>query len=412
MERESPIRLLKGRGKASRLNLLQPVAIPVGKAAGHDLPHANGIVPLGPTFGRSDMRIRFPLIAVVVALAFWAGTGIASAGQRVALAIGVSAYQSSPLPSPVKDASEVANALASFGFDVTLVRDPDSAQFKAAVDAFVAKARGASAAVVYFSGHGIQVNGEVYMMASDTRLDRPDIFQRDDFTVNGIVDRLQAAGVDFKFVIVDACRSNPFLEAGGRSALAAANAGRAERRSPATNTLVSFSSASGQNSQDWGTSIGLSLYTAALLDVMKRNDRIDVRDLTQQARVAVQDYIARQGGNAQMPWEGSSLMRAVHLERSHAGTVTAYRPDRRQFAERVDPAPRRAPEIAPQADADRSPSAEARRTRPDQPRRNAPDAGGDLNYDASLDRVAGMFNGSKPRGQMNRRMRDMAAIED
>ena len=358
------------------------------------------------------MRSRFPLIAVLVALVFWAGTGIASAGQRVALAIGVSAYQSSPLPSPVKDASEVANALASFGFDVTLVRDPDSAQFKAAVDAFVTKARGASAAVVYFSGHGIQVNGEVYMMASDTRLDRPDIFQRDDFTVNGIVDRLQAAGVDFKFVIVDACRSNPFLEAGGRSALAAANAGRAERRSPATNTLVSFSSASGQNSQDWGTSIGLSLYTAALLDVMKRNDRIDVRDLTQQARVAVQDYIARQGGNAQMPWEGSSLMRAVHLERSHAGTVTAYRPDRRQFAERADPAPRRAPEIAPQADAGRSQSAEARRANPDQPRRNIPDAGGDLNYDASLDRVAGMFNGSKPRGQMNRRMRDMAAIED
>lgn len=350
------------------------------------------------------MRSRLSLMTLLAVLVLCAGTGMARAGQRVALAIGVSAYQSTPLPSPTRDASEVANALAAYGFDVTLVRDPDSAAFRAAVDAFVAKARGASAAVVYFSGHGIQVNGEVYMIASDTRFDRPDLFQRDDFTVNGIVDRLQAAGVDFKFVIVDACRSNPFLDAGDRSALAATNAGRAERRSPATNTLISFSSASGQNSQDWGSSIGLSLYTAALLDVMKRSDRIDVRDLTQQTRVAVQDYIARQGGNAQMPWEGSSLVRTVFLERSHSGTVTAYRPDRRQFAGRARDGEARRPsphlaETPPPAVSGRS-------------RRTTPEVDGDLRYDSSLDRVAGAFSHSKPRGQLNRRLRDMAAMED
>ncbi|MGL4285211.1 MAG: caspase family protein, partial [Phreatobacter sp.] len=211
------------------------------------------------------MRSRSLIVALLTALSLVLPASGAFAGERVALAIGVSAYHSSPLPSPVKDATEVAQTLAGFGFSVTLAKDPNSEDFKAAVDAFVTKARGAEAAVVYFSGHGLQVNGEVYMMASDTRSDRPEMFQRDDFTVNGILDRLQAAGVDFKFVIVDACRGNPFLDANGRTALATANAGRAERRRPATNALVSFSSASGQLSQDWGGSIGLSLYTSALL---------------------------------------------------------------------------------------------------------------------------------------------------
>lgn len=273
------------------------------------------------------MRSRSLIVALLAALSLVLAAPRAFAGERVALAIGVSAYRSSPLPSPVKDATEVAQTLAGFGFSVTLAKDPNSEDFKAAVNAFVAKARGAEAAVVYFSGHGLQVNGEVYMMASDTRADRPEIFQRDDFTVNGILDRLQAAGVDFKFVIVDACRGNPFLDADGRTALATANAGRAERRRPATNALVSFASASGQLSQDWGGSIGLSLYTSALLEVMRRNERIEVRDLTQQTRALVEQRVASRGASAQNPWEGSSLVRPIHFERRAAGPVVAFLAD-------------------------------------------------------------------------------------
>ncbi|MFN3855797.1 MAG: caspase domain-containing protein [Phreatobacter sp.] len=279
------------------------------------------------------MRNRSSMVALLAALVLTLSTYAASAGQRVALAIGVSTYQDSPLPSPARDAAEMARALADFGFDVTLVQNPDAKAFRAVVDAFIARARGASAAVVYFSGHGLQVNGEVYMMPSDARVDHPDFFSRDEYTVNGIVDRLQAAGVDFKFVIVDACRSNPFVTASGRSALATANAGRAERRMPATNTLISFSSAAGQNAQDWGSSIGLSLYTAALLEVMRASDRIEVSALTRQARALVQDYVARHRAEAQTPWEGSSLMRPIHLERGLPGAVAALpqatpRPDR------------------------------------------------------------------------------------
>ena len=274
---------------------------------------------------------RHNLIVAFLALLSVAMATAASAGERVALAIGISAYRSQPLPSPVRDATEVADALSRYGYQVTLAKDLNAEDFRAAIAAFIQRARGAEAAIVYFSGHGIQVNGEAYMLASDTRMDRTEAFLRDDFTVNGILDRLQAAGVDFKFVIVDACRNNPFLNADGRPTMAIANAGRAERRRPVTNALVSFASASGQSSQDWGRSIGLSLYTSALLDVMRRNTRIEVRDLTLQTRVLVEQRVAARGGTAQNPWEGSSLTRAMHLERGgEGGSIVAYRPGRRQ----------------------------------------------------------------------------------
>lgn len=305
------------------------------------------------------MRRHHLIVALVACLSVAMATA-ASAGERVALAIGISAYRSQPLPSPARDATEVADALSRYGYQVTLAKDLNSEDFRAAVSAFVAKARGAEAAIVYFSGHGVQVNGEVYMLASDTRMNHPEAFQRDDFTVNGILDRLQAAGVDFKFVIVDACRNNPFLGADGRVPAAIANAGRAERRRPVTNALVSFASASGQPSQDWGRSIGLSLYTSALLDVMRRNPRIEVRDLTLQTRVLVEQRIASRGGNAQNPWEGSSLTRPMHLvQGGEGGSVVAYRPGRRQdYADaeaggRYQPHRERAvPRMARPADAD------------------------------------------------------------
>lgn len=329
------------------------------------------------------MRSRSHMVALLAALVLTLSTYAASAGQRVALAIGVSTYQVSPLPSPARDAAEMARALSGFGFDVTLVQNPDSQAFRTAVDAFIAKARGASSAVVYFSGHGLQVNGEVYMMASDAQVDHPDFFRHDQYTVNGIVDRLQAAGVDFKFVIVDACRSNPFVTANGRSALATANAGRAEQRRPATNTLISFSSAAGENSQDWGTSIGLSLYTAALLDVMRANDRIEVRELTQQARVLVQQYVARHRAEAQTPWEGSSMMRPVHLERGSPGAVATMPQDGR----RAEAAPQGTPRPAP-----------ARPAPARDPARTSPAAGHGTSLLAQLAEVLAQQSGSGLRG--------------
>lgn len=304
------------------------------------------------------MRMRSFAIACLVAATTFLSSASADAGQRVALSIGVSNYvANNPLGSPVRDATEVAQALAGFGFDVTLVRDPTNAMLNAAVDAFIARARGADAAVVYFSGHGMQLNGEPYLLATDTRVTRPDQLRNEVVAVNDIVDRLQAAGVGFKFVIIDACRNNPYARNGG-NALNLANVGLAEGRQPVSNALVTYASASGQVSQDWNGRIGMSLYTAALLDVMRRHQSIDVRDLTIQARlITEQQSIA--AGRPQNPSEVSSLNQIVRLVRAPGRVVAANDNELAAAGARrpVQQAGRTTPDAAPGAPTRRAPPA-------------------------------------------------------
>lgn len=263
---------------------------------------------------------------VLVLLAVLASAGQAFAGGRVALAIGVSNYQDHEmhLSSPVKDARAIGEALTRFGFDVTLVQDPTSDSMREALDAFLLKAKGADMAVVYFSGHGLQVNGEAYLIPADDGFDRPDGLRRDHLAVASIVEKLEGAGAAFKFVIVDACRSNPYLNRG--RAMLEANLGRAEQHRVAQNAMVAFASAPGQNSQDWASSLGLSLYTAALVDVLRQSDHIDVRDVVLKTRILVEAKVRQAGAEPQMPWEEASLMRPITFDVSAPGRMQPFAP--------------------------------------------------------------------------------------
>jgi len=262
-------------------------------------------------FKRSVLGAITALLIIVVAPS-------AFAVKLVALSIGVSGYPGNAyLPSPVKDATLVAESLADFGFQVRLVKDPDLATLKDEVEAFIAAARGAEVAIIYFSGHGIQVNGEAYMMPRDETAN-------DSMAIGRLVERLDKAGVVFKFVIVDACRNNPYLDRDGKPrGNAGINAGAAERRQMGSHSLVTFASAPGQSAQDWGSKVGYSLYTAAFVQTLKKYSRIEVQQLTQQTRALVRSVTVDAGKEAQDPWESSSMLRAVYFERMAGGAVVA-----------------------------------------------------------------------------------------
>jgi uncharacterized caspase-like protein len=261
-------------------------------------------------FTRSVLGALTALLVIVVSPA-------AFAAKLVALSIGISGYEGKNyLSSPVKDATLVAESLADFGYQVRLVKDPDLATMKDEVDAFIEAARGADVAIVYFSGHGLQVNGEAYLVP---RVGRPG----ESTAVSRIVERLNRAGVVFKFVIVDACRNNPYLDQDGNAREGAGvNAGAAERRQLGSHSLVAFASAPGQSAQDWGKHIGYSLYTAAFVDTLRKYQRIEVQQLMQQTRALVRS-VSVKNGDAQDPWENSSMVRAVYFERVGGGSVNA-----------------------------------------------------------------------------------------
>jgi formylglycine-generating enzyme required for sulfatase activity len=141
------------------------------------------------------------------------------AAERVALVIGNSAYselaQSMQLSSPKNDATDVADALRSLGYTLINggpIMDASRDAITTATEQFATAARDAEAAVFYFSGHGIQVGDDNYLLPSDTpklnglsMLKNRAVLLRDSVMV-----ALEEAGAASKVIILDCCRDNPF----------------------------------------------------------------------------------------------------------------------------------------------------------------------------------------------------------
>jgi len=139
----------------------------------------------------------------------WAMT--AQADQRIALVIGNNAYEfASPLVNARGDAETLSDTLSKLDFDVVEQFDADLTATGRAVDQFVVRAKDAEIAVVYFSGHGVELFGKNYLLPVD--VDPNQVDEPKDLGINltRLSDRLEAAGVPRFILIVDACRNSPF----------------------------------------------------------------------------------------------------------------------------------------------------------------------------------------------------------
>lgn len=144
---------------------------------------------------------------------------VAENGARVALVIGCGKYaklsEGSQLTSPVLDAADVASALAKLGYTIVTggpVTDAGREAFLTATEKFAAQARGASSAVFYFSGHGVQVADDNYLLPSDTpKLSGTSVLKnRAVLLRDSVMVALEEAGAKNKIIILDCCRDNPF----------------------------------------------------------------------------------------------------------------------------------------------------------------------------------------------------------
>ncbi|WP_413988713.1 caspase family protein [Labrys okinawensis] len=182
-----------------------------------------------------------------------AGTpgAMASPGRRVALVIGNSAYQAvARLPNPAQDADLVGAALRQAGVqDVTIAHDLDRSAMVAALRGFADKADGADWAIIYYAGHGIEVDGTNYMIPVDARLagdrDVPD----EAVSLDRLLSAIQGAR-KLRLVVLDACRNNPFVvQMKLASARRAIDRGLS-RIEPANATLVAYAAKEGTTALD------------------------------------------------------------------------------------------------------------------------------------------------------------------
>jgi hypothetical protein len=131
--------------------------------------------------------------------------------RRVALVIGNSAYRNAPaLPNTVNDAKDMAASLRKVGFEVVDGVDLDKRGMDEALTRFARLARDADAVMFYYAGHGLQFNGENYLVPVEARVDDEVSVQYETTRLNDVVTALGfAKGV--KIMVLDACRNNPFV---------------------------------------------------------------------------------------------------------------------------------------------------------------------------------------------------------
>ncbi len=162
-------------------------------------------------------RRAFQLLATAL-VAGCVGGAQAPASKRVALVIGNSAYENAPaLVNPANDAADMCAALGRLGFRTLCHTDlRDRAEFEARVAEYVAALDGASAGVVYYSGHGVQAGNANFLIPTKVQLkslqDNP---TRVLYPVDELFDRLRAATPRFQMVVLDACRTDLFGAAPG-----------------------------------------------------------------------------------------------------------------------------------------------------------------------------------------------------
>jgi uncharacterized caspase-like protein len=131
--------------------------------------------------------------------------------KRLALVIGNDSYQhADPLGNARADARAVADALKATSFKVTLKQDVGLQAMKEALRTFKNEVAGGDEVVFYYAGHGVQLDGNNYMIPVDTAGDSADQLKDDSVSLQRVLDDMQDQKARFTLAIIDACRDNPF----------------------------------------------------------------------------------------------------------------------------------------------------------------------------------------------------------
>ena len=288
--------------------------------------------------GRKAVR---SLGTAVLALVVLATPTVVLADGRVALVVGNSTYAHiGRLPNPDNDARDMSAALRRLGFEVTTELDADRVELTEALRAFTRQSAGADVSLVFYAGHGIEMDGVNYLVPVDAQLERDVDVRFETVTVDDLL--VSTSGASLRLVILDACRNNPLARSMQRTAATRTVSGGSfadlNEDLLGDETLVAYAAAAGTTAAD-GRGRN-SPYTAALLSHLETPLEIGLLF----RRVRAQVLAATNG--AQRPHEYQSLVGEHYLTRtlatSASTTVSAAIP--------ADPAPVDPPPDPPEID--------------------------------------------------------------
>lgn len=236
---------------------------------------------------------------------------VAQAGTapKVALVIGNATYpdDSKPLTAPIKDARAVAEELRKAGFDVVLGENLTKQKLRAALDSFKSKIKSGSAALLFFSGYGIQTAKQSYIIPVDAQIWTEGEVRRDGTSIESILTEMNAAGATVKLVVIDAARRNPF-----ERRFRGYSAGLASLNAPA-GTLTMYSAATDKVASD--SEADRSVFVEEFLKGV-RSANLSAEAVFNNTRMGV----SRASRNEQVPWVSSSLVDEFYFGRTQVAT--------------------------------------------------------------------------------------------
>lgn len=237
-------------------------------------------------------------------------------GRRIALVIGNGAYQNAPqLTNPANDARLIAQDLRDMGFEVSHGVDLDRAAMTKLIADFLRAAATANTAVLYYAGHGVQIDGQNYLLPVDVKFAGASDLTSEMTDVSTILAGLDD-GIRANIVILDACRDNPLAQkaaqpaAPGRSITVptglASPSSLGKGSTSGAGTLLAFATAPGDVALDGdGADSPFSLALARHIST----PGLEVQQMLTRVRAEV---VASTKGK-QVPWSNSSLLGEVYL---------------------------------------------------------------------------------------------------
>ena len=231
-----------------------------------------------------------------------------SAPEKIALVIGNSAYAHiGRLPNPASDAADMEAALGRLGFEVASATDVDLAGLNEALRAFARRSAGVDVALVFYAGHGMEMDGVNYLLPVDARLERDTDVAYETVPLERVLRATEGAAL--RVVILDACRNNPLAAAmqtrNPTRSMSRGAFGALDERHLGDEMLVAYAAAEGTVAED-GTGRN-SPYTTKLLAHLEQP--LEIGTLFRRVRAGVLE--ATDG--RQRPHEYQSLLQEHYL---------------------------------------------------------------------------------------------------
>jgi formylglycine-generating enzyme required for sulfatase activity len=235
---------------------------------------------------------------------------------RMALLIANSNYRDSDvkLPNPVRDARALAEELRRDGFEVVLKENLGKEDMQRTIDHFAATIPSGATALFYFSGFGIQINRQNFLIPTDARIWSERDVQQDGVSVERILGQIHAKGVKAMLLIIDASRKNPF-ERRFRSYSAGLSATAVPERT------VAISSASLDKAHD-----DVDANPSLFMDELLKEIRSPKSATAEQTFLRARNGVARASKGDRVPWISSSLTEDFYFNRPSAAASTSPPP--------------------------------------------------------------------------------------